>query len=164
MGAYATTTAVQTKLIGMNFDAVTTSLAALCILDAERAIDGVLIRRYDIAAFHTTTAVPPLCSSMAENLAVGFVLKHSSRGGKESEARAKALIDSVVGEDGQLEQISKYKVSLFETSFARIADKSLTASRVMSDSDQYTKTFDEDDPKDWAIDTEKLDDISDGRV
>lgn len=156
MGTYATTTELQILMVGTKFDTATTSLATKLISHAENEIDKYLSKRYDLELFSTSTSVPPLVTSLCETLSEGYMYQRMSRGGKEGMKRGKELIDQAIK---NLELIAEYKLDLVDASGTVIDDMSNTAYRVMSNTDQYTSTFNEDDPLNWEIDRDKLDDI-----
>jgi len=156
---YLTTTTLDTRMVGLTFDSVTTALATEMISDAEAEVNKWLSRRYDLSSayFQTTTGTPPIVRSLATRLAEGYMWRANSRGSKESLTRAKSFIDDVMN---NLKNIAGYKVDLTDTTGALIPDKSNTAYRVLSNTTDYANTFNEDDSLNWAVDPDKLDDIS----
>lgn len=161
MGTYVTTTSLQTLMIGTTFDSITTSLASKLITHAENEINKWLSKRYDIPTFMaTSTAVPPLITSLAETLSEGYMYQRMSRGGKDSDQRGKILIAQVLE---NLKMISEYKLDLTDSTGNVIQDMSQTAYRILSSTSEYRSTFDEDSPLNWAVDQNKLDDIADER-
>ena len=149
-------------MIGINFDAATTSLASAMIDDAEAEVNKYLSRRYDLssATFQTSTSVPPIVRALTTTLAEGYMWERLSRGSKESLSRGKNLVDQVLKNLGQ---IASYKVDLVNTTGSLITDMSNTAFRVLSSTTDYSTTFNEDEETDWEVDPDKLDDISSER-
>lgn len=147
-------------MVGTEFDTATTSLASRLITHAENEVNKYLSRRYDVSAFNTSTAVPPLVTSLTETLAEGYMYQRMSRGGKEAMARANDLIKMAVN---NLNDIANYKLDLVDTSGSSIVDMSQTAYRVLCNTSDYTPTFGEDNELDWEVDTDKLDDIDSAR-
>lgn len=148
-------------MIGTTFDTATTNLATKLITHAENEINKWLSKRYDVAAFAaTSTAVPPLVTSLAETLSEGYIYQRMSRGGKDADQRGKILISQVLE---NLKMISDYKLDLTDEDGNVIQDMSQTAYRVLSSTSGYSETFNEDDPLDWKIDEDKLDDIASER-
>jgi len=160
MGTYATTTSLQTLMVGTTFDTATTSLATKLITHAENEINKYISKRYDVSNFSTSTAVPPLLTSLCETLSEGYMYQRMSRGGKESVNRAKTLIDQAVD---NLKLIAEYKLDLVNTAGSVVTDMSQTAYRVLSNTTDYSNTFNEDDPLNWEVDQDKLDDIESER-
>lgn len=161
MGTYCTTTSLQVTMIGTTFDTATTSLADKLITHAENEINKYLSKRYDIGSLSdTSTSVPPIVTSMCETLAEGYMYQRMSRGGKDGMARGKMLIDQVLA---NLKQIAEYKLDVVDSDGDVITDMSGTAYRVLSNTTGYANTFNEDDPLDWKVDQDKLDDIDDER-
>lgn len=162
MGTYLTTTTMDTRMVGVTFDTATTALAVECISDAEAEVNKYLSKRYDLssATFQTYTSIPPLVRSLATRYAVGCMWKHLSRGSKESLSRGATIAKDVVE---NLKLISNYKADLFNTAGSVITDFSNTSYRILSSTDDYSTTFNEDDPLNWKVDSDKLDDIESER-
>ena len=158
MGTYATTTSIEVLMVGTTFDTATSSLCTKLITHSENVINKYLSKRYDLSSF--TGAVPPLVTSLCENLTEGYMYQRMSRGGKEGMARAKALIDQAK-ED--LKDIAEYKLHLTDSAGSVFTESSNTAYRVLSNTEDYSNTFNEDSELNWEVDSDKLDDISDER-
>lgn len=161
MGTMATTTSLATLMVGIEFDTATTSLATKCITDGENEIKKMLARRYDTSAaeFNTVASIPPMLTSLCEQLAEGYMYMRMSRGAKESITRAKELLkwprENLMG-------LSEGTLDLVNTAGSIIAERS-GRKEVLCNTETYSPTFDEDDGLDWAIDSDKLDDIADER-
>lgn len=148
-------------MVGTEFDTATSALASKLITHSENEINKWLSKRYDVTVFMaTSTAVPPLVTSLAETLSEGYIYQRMSRGGKEADQRGKILISQVLE---NLKMISEYKLDLTNSTGSVIQDMSQTAYRVMSSTSGYSETFNEDDPLNWRVDQDKLDDIEDER-
>ena len=149
-------------MIGLNFDTVTTSLASEMITDAEAEVNKWIGRRYDLsgATFQTSTSTPPIIRMLTTQLAEGYMWRSMSRGSKESITRGDGLIKGVLE---NLKQIADYRADLFNTLGGLINDMSNTAYRVLSNTKDYSNTFNEDDAENWTVDEDKLSDISDER-
>ena len=95
-------------------------------------------------------------------LAAGYCWQDKARAGagKEAMARGKALIDSVMAD---LKELREFKLDLVDTNGSLIADMSDTSYRVLSNTKDYTPTFNVDDPLDWRQDTDRLTDIANER-
>lgn len=157
MGTYCTTTSLQILMIGTVFDSLTTSLANKLITHSENEINKYLSKRYDIGSFiDTSTSVPPIVTSICETLAEGYMHQRMSRGGKESMARGKSLIDQAIA---NLTLISEFKADLFDSNGDIIADSENTPFKIQSSTVNYANTFNEDDQINWEVDQTKLDDI-----
>lgn len=148
-------------MIGTKFDSVTTALADKMLTRAENEINKYLSKRYDIGAFYTATAsIPPLLTSLTDDLAAGYMHFHNSRGGKESMERGKSLIKDV---QENLKLIADYKADLINVSGDSLSDKDGSGYKIQSTTQDYSNTFNEDDQINWAIDSGKLDDIDSER-
>lgn len=157
MGTYATTTSLNTLMVGYTFDSATTSIASKCITWAENEIDKKLARRYDVSAFKTTT--PPLITSLCETLALGYLYENVSRGSKESISRAQIMIKRVIE---NLDELAAGSADVVDSSGDVVADLS-GANAVRCNTSDYAPTFAEDDPLKWRVDSDKLDDIKSDR-
>lgn len=158
---YATTTSLQTLMIGTTFDSATTSLATKLITHAENEINKYLSKRYNIGSFNdTTTSVPPIVTSICETLVEGYMHQRMSRGGKESMARGKALIEQAIS---NLSLIADYKLDLVDSRGDRINDISSGGFLIKSTTENYSNTFNEDSQLNWEMDSLKLLDIESER-
>ncbi len=148
-------------MVGTTFDSATTSLAQLCITDAENELRKRLSKRYDfsIAPFLLYSTVPPMVITLAETLAVGYMYENMSRGGKEANARADRYIKRAMENITDLLEGSAQLV----TSAGVLVDEISGDWRTLSSTDNYSPTFNEDDPDSWAVSSNKLDDISSER-
>src|SRR3990167_5866570 len=161
MATYATTTSLQTRMIGTSFDSLTTSLATDMITDAENEVNKYLSKRYDVSVFlATTTAVPPLVRSLTLKLAQGNMYINMGRGGKDSLDRGNIYITPAVE---NLKLIQGYQADLFNTAGSVIADMSNASYRVLCNTSDYSATFNEDEDLNWEVDTDKLDAIDSER-
>ena len=162
MGTFATTTALNTLMPGINFDTATTSLADRCVAWAESWVRGTLSKRYDVSAapFTTYTSTSHL-TCMTEELAMGYLYRHLSRGGKESLSRGDAMVKSAQDAIGAIAAFNADLLDIAGT--APVATKS-TATQILHSASSYHTTFDEDDPLDWSVDDDKLTDIANGRL
>jgi len=160
MGTYATTTSLNTLMGGTyTFDTATSLAADKAIAWAEREIDKKLSRRYDVSDFRTT--VPPLVTSICEMYSLGLLYQLVSRGGKEMLAQGKALIDSAKAD---LAEIADGKGDICNTAGSIIPDLlDDGGGAIRSNTSDYTPTFAEDNPLNWRIDSDKLDDIKSDR-
>lgn len=160
MATYATTSALQLVMTGVNFSATNMqTLASKAIDHAEAEVNKHLSKRYDLSAayFQTTTSVPPLVRTLTEQYAEGQMWKWISRGSKESVDRGTAMIDGAIK---NLEAIRDYKADLYDTLGSVISDFSNTAYRVHCSTTDYAPTANEDDELSWKVDSDKLNAIA----
>ena len=149
-------------MIGINFDTATTVLANRCITWAENEVNKWLSKRYDIASptFQTVSSIPPMVTSWTEWLSVGYMHDSNSRGSKDSFKRAKIFKDRAMSD---LKLVSEYELDLMDSTGSIIIDKPDNSFQVLSNTDDYSNTFNEDDPLNWKIDSDKLSDIDSER-
>lgn len=143
-------------MIGTTFDSATTSLVSKMITKAENEINKYLSKRYDVGAFNTTTSIPPLVTSLCDDLAAGYSYLYMGRGGKDSMDRGNGFIKPAID---NLKMISEYKANLIDSSGDVINDMSNTGYQVKSTTSDYSNTFNEDDQINWVVDDDKLDAI-----
>jgi len=86
--------------------------------------------------------------------------KSNSRGGKESLKRGESLERSVLD---NLKLIAEYKSDLTLTNGSLVSEAVNSAVRVLSNTEDYSNTFNEDDSLSWQIDDDKLTDIASER-
>lgn len=155
MGTYVSTvTSLQILMIGTTFDTLTTALGTKCITLAESRINQSLSTKYDVSDFSTT--VPPIITSWAERLAVGYMYRYLARGIGDKTNRDRAYIQSV---EDELNMLISGKISLVDTSGSQIVEQT----GVLCNTTDYVNTANEDDPINWSVDSDKLDDIADER-
>lgn len=158
MGRYATTTSLQTLMVGTRFDTATTSLCTKLITHAENEIDKFLSKRYDLDEI-TTTSMPPMITSICETLTEGYMYQRMDRSGDQMSKRGEALIAQATK---NLELLREYKADLIGSDGNVVTDMSNTAYLVLG-TPSYSNTFNEDDELNWKVDQDKLDAISEGR-
>jgi len=159
--AFATTTTLQVKMVGTTFNSATTALATLCITDAENEIKKRLAKRYDFSAapFLTTTTYPPMIVTLTETLAIGYMYENLARGGKESYVRSDKYIKRVMDNLTELNEGSAQLIGVDGIPVDELEDGEWQ----VFTTEQYPNTFNEDDPENWDVSSDKLEAISDER-
>lgn len=152
-------------MVGVTFDSATTALATSCITQAENEVRKYLSKRFDLSTgtvfdLTSTASTPPIVETLTEMYSQGLIYFYQSRGGKESISRGEKLMKMVTD---NLEKIAEYELDIVGATGAIIDDKEETGFRVLTNTDGYTETFAEDDPLNWAVDTDKLSDIESDR-
>jgi len=160
MGTYCTTTSFSDILVGTTVDTATTSLLSKKIDLSENTIKSRLSKRYDVSSFNTTTAVPPQLTNLCEKLTEGFYYQSASRGNEKMLKRGDMCVKWAMNE---LKMISDGVVNLLDTSGSSITERDDGKWDMTSSSYGYTSTFNEDDPINWQVDSDKIDDIADDR-
>lgn len=160
MGTYCTTTSLETLMVGTTFDSLTTALASKCVDFAESEANKYLGKRYNIASWDSAGSTPPMVRTLCEWLGMGYTYISMDRGKDRVDKRGEKFIELA---KENLKDIAEYKADLFDTSGSLVTDISTTSIRILSNTDSYTNTFDEDNPLNWAVDSDKLDDIDDER-
>lgn len=147
-------------MVGTVFTGLT-ALASECISQAEDEIDKRLSKRYDISSsyFQTTTSIPPQLRQICLWLSTGYMYEANARGSKDSYARADRYINKA---NNNIKDLIEYKANLLDTAGSIISD-STESLKVRSSTSDYVNTFNEDDPVNWTVDSDKLDDISNER-
>ncbi len=162
MGIYCTTTSLAIVMVGTTFDSATTALGGKCITWAEAEINKYLSKRYDLtdSLFATSTSIPPMVTTWAEQLAQGYMYKNMGRGGKEARERGQDLIDGVLK---NLEMIKEHDVDLIDSDGDVVPEMAASGFQVLSNTKNYSSTFNEDDELSWCVSSNKLDDVSSER-
>lgn len=161
MGLYATTTSIETYWVGHDFSNLT-ALASDCIDQAENEVRKRLSERYDVSSsyFQTTTSIPPMVRTLSLWLGLGYLYEANSRGSKDAYKRADRFINKA---EKNLDKICEYKYNLVDSAGSAITDDSDSNFTMLSNTTDYTETFQEDDPLNWELDPDKINDISDSR-
>jgi hypothetical protein len=162
MGLYATTTSLDTVMVGVNFDTATTALASKKIDQAEQEVNRALSERFDLSSsyFQTTTSIPPMVRSLTEQLAEGFTWIAIARGSKETQKRGQDMVESArLG----LKAIHDFEANLLDSAGSAIPDQSDTSYQIRCNTSSYVPTMNEDTVTAWRVDPTKLDDIADSR-
>ena len=160
MGTYATTTGLEINMIGTVFDTATTSFASKMITNSENEVNKWLSKRYDVSTFTTNALTPPLVRTLTETLAEGYMYQRMSRGGKEGLAHGKALIDGVLA---NLKMLAERDADLLDDDGDLVSESSNSTYQILSNTTDYSPTFNEDSDLNWKADIEKIDAIEDER-
>jgi len=149
-------------MVGIKFDSATTQLAEFSIEEAQDEINKWVSKRYDVSTFMTTTAFstnPPLLITLCQRLARGYMWESLSRGSKDSLKRADNIIKRVLD---NLKLIEENKSDILGEDGVKLTERD-SPSLVLSNTDKFNSTFDEDDPLEWTVDPDKLDQIRSDR-
>lgn len=162
MGTFCTTTSLYENLIGVDQDTATTTLLTNAIGEAEDEIRAAVSSRYNISSdnFQTATSVPPLVRTMCLDYSEGLFYRRNSRGDDNWYKLGIKILERV---EKKFKSIQKGEIHLLDTQGSIISEKDNGNFAMTSSSSGYAETFNEDDPLKWIIDSDKLDDISDGR-
>jgi phage gp36-like protein len=157
---YVDTDNVFRYLVGYQVtDSTTSDLVDDSIIDAQNEINKYLGDRYDVTSWDTLTSTPPMVSTLCKWLAAGYAIEACGRGGKESIARAKVLIDRAVS---NLKSISSGELALVNSLGVEIV-KTNDPAECLSTTEDYANTFGEDKALRWKVSKTKLDDLSSER-
>lgn len=161
MGTFATTTSLDTLMIGTTFDTATTSLASKAITQSESFIKSRLSSLYDVSAydFSTATSSPPIITTICEYHSIGFMYKNMGRGGAEARERGEWYLKQALM---MLEGVASGDDALLDSNGDAISVKT-TRSKVQSNTEDYNETFGEDDPLNWKRDSDKITDYNNSR-
>jgi phage gp36-like protein len=157
LAKYSTTTSLEILLVGVTFDTATTSLVSQCITDAENEVDKYLSKRYDMADYMamSLTALPPLLKTLTNQIAMGYYYQNSARGGKDSLDFGDKIIKRATE---NLILIQERKADLLNVNMEPVAEASTAGYKMVSNTTNYTPTFNVDDPLKWKQDQDQLDD------
>lgn len=159
MGIFCTTTSLETQWGTGNSFSGLTALASDCITDAENEVKKRLAVKYDVSAWATSAATPPVVQTITKWLAIGYLYEATARGSKESYGRADRYIKRG---NKNLNEIIEGKAELTDSSGDVVAVDT-NAKPVFGNTTDYHPTFNEDSPLNWTPDPDKMDDIDDER-
>lgn len=167
MGDYATTTSISELMPNYLSGNTTTSDAGGAnrfsrhIDRAESIVKTYVGARYDVSAFRvgtTTTNVPPVLRTLSEDVACWFAARAAyAQDGELKQAYLSEFERAV----GMLEGIRDGKTGLLYTDGSEVPP--VASSRFISSTANYSHVFNLDDPDQWAIDDDQVDDMSDAR-
>ncbi len=162
MGVFSTTTTLDTVMVGVTFNTATTSVATECITWSEDEIRKYLSKRYDMssAQFQTSTSTPPMVKTWATRMACGYLEMQISRGGTEALKRGQDKVDSVID---NLKLVKSGALDVLNTAGSSLTEGANSAFKIDSNASGYEQTFNVDDPLDWEVDSDRLNDIEDDR-
>lgn len=160
MGLYATTTSIPNLLPqflkgnSTGSDAGGAAAFSAHIDRAEAVVNSKLTNRFALPF----TTVPPLVRSMAEDIACFYALRAAiAQDGQVDNKQIERFSPAF----DTLDQVAAGKMGLALTDGSAVSANS--TSRIRSSTLDYAPTFNLDDPKDWAIDEDRLSDIGDAR-
>lgn len=161
MGSYATTTSISLlipyalKGNTTTSDTVGTAIFAKQITNAETIVNSYISARYSLPF----TTIPPLLTTLTEGLAVcGFIKASYVQDGQIDNKYWEAFCKSAYE---TLENIKNGETKLTLTDGSLVAPK--TSSRFMISSENYAPVFGMDEPTEWGISTNQLDEIESER-
>lgn len=160
MSTYCTTTSLDTLMVTTSFDSATTALAGQVITWSENEINKTLSERYNVTGWTAASVTPPHVKTLCEWLSLGYLYEAMSRGSKDQYTRSDRYL---LRAKSNMKDIIDNKINLVNTAGSAIADLS-TRRTVLTNTDSYTQTFDEDNPLNWKVDSDKLNDIETDRT
>lgn len=148
-------------MVGTTFDSATSALATECITQAETKIRERMSDRYDVNtdAWQTSTSTPPIVSTWCKWLSTGYCYENLARGGKDAFTRSDRYINKAMD---NMTDVLEFKANVVDSTGSAIPDGSTTM-QVLSSTKDYHDTFAEDNPLNWNVDPDKIDDIENDR-
>lgn len=132
----------------------------LHVTRAENFVNGKVVGRYNISNW-TQTTCPPMLKVFAEDIASYFIMRSLYIGDNQNDNDWTDKFESAVE---QLDLILDGKMNIFDSAGSLIVERtSSTTDKIESNTGDYNLTFNEDDFYKHKVDTDKLDDILDGR-
>lgn len=162
MGNYLadTTTSLSNYLVGHSFSGTAASLTTEVITMAEAEVNGYLSKRYNIATLIAMTTTAPEITRTTKLIASYYFLMAQGRAGKETKTKAETLYKSAIT---CLEALKEGDADLTDSDGNLVEDKTTNNYRVLSNTKDWSNTFNEDTVTSWTIDDDKLDDIASER-
>lgn len=153
---YANSTTVLQLVPGINVGQSSTADALNAhIRRADDIINGMLGRRYAVP--FTTTTVPPMVRTIAEDLASGMLFRSLyTRDSQNKNEWTEVLIDQAFK---MLEKIAEYEVDLRDTAGSLIGETD-SGSRVDSSTENFAPIFDLDSITSQEVSAARLDTIT----
>ena len=158
--AYASSTTVLQLVPGIvTTDSATVDALNAHIRRADDTINGKIAKRYSVP--FTSTAIPPLVRTIAEDLTAGFLFR--SLFTRDSQNRNDWTEDLMKRAYEMLDQIADGEIDLADTSGALLSERDST-NKIDISTENYYPIFDVDTDTSWNIDSDRLDDISDRKL
>lgn len=160
MGTYATTTSfsalIPNILAGNTTTADAAGAAALAahIIRAESVVNSYISARYSLPF----TTVPPILRTLSEDIASWFHIRGVS---VQDGQRDNPWFLTYKEDLKMLADIRDGKTQMALTDGSAVG--AISTTRFISSTQGYAQTFDLDTSTSWAVDTDRVDDIADGR-
>lgn len=156
MGIYATTSSLPFLLpfaLKGNSASDTTGVAIFskCIDRAESVVNSFLATRYSMPF----SPVPPVVATISEDLACCYFVRGSYVQDGQRENRYDEKFCNAAME--LLQQMKDGKIPLTLTDGSLVPTRA--ASRMLSNTENYSPTFNQDEPTNWAVSSNRLDEI-----
>lgn len=161
MGYYSEATEVAGTggvLVNVGTDVIGTTAVYRHIARADNIINTRLSKRYTVP-FDTGTATPPVIKTISTDLAAYFVMR--SLFTKDAQNTNDWVDDLKFMALDTLKRIETGQTKLYDINGEVITQ--LEVDDLYSDTQDYTPVFDVDGEKEWAVDSDRLDDIDDDR-
>lgn len=156
--AYSTSTSILSQLPGLPQTSgasgytSTLSLIASHITRADNLINGKIASRYDVSSFNdTTTSIPPLLTSISEDIAAYYTFRSQFSGDNYN---INEWVEKYQECIQKLDEIRNGDMDLVDTDHNLIGGSSTTLT-IQSNTDTFTPTFDEGPVLDWSVDGDK---------
>jgi phage gp36-like protein len=159
MGLYATTTSfvnIMPNILAGNSTSDSSGVDAIAahIIRAESIVNSYLSARYSLPF----TVIPPIVRTLSEDIASYFHIRGVS---VQDGQRDNPWFLSYKLAIEMLADIKDSKVGLSLTDGSAVSPAS--SSRFISSTEGYSQTFNLDCPTNWAVDSDRKDEIKDGR-
>lgn len=167
MGSYATTTSLSELvpffLIGntTSSDTAGTNIFSRHIDRAEGVINSYVTARYSLPFIigTTTTNVPPLLRTLSEDIACYYLMRGAYT--QDGQNRNEYITEYKLAME-TLDLIKEGEIKLSYTDGSMVP--TLSNTRVLASSEDYTPIFGLDDPANWARDEDEIDDQESARA
>jgi len=167
MGVYATTTAISELVPGFlrgnttSSDTAGMNLFSRHIDRAEGIVNAYVTAKYSLPFITatSTTNVPTMVRTLSEDIASWYAARAAYA---QDGQRRQEYLDRFEGAIKQLEDIRDGKTKLAYTDGSVVPNRS--SARMLSTTEGYAHVFNMDDPKNWGVDQDQIDDIEGDRT
>jgi phage gp36-like protein len=155
--AYSTNTSIYTMLPGLNTSAANTAIIDQYITRVAGKIDNYVINRYSPGGWTSASSTPPGIIQISDAIVAMWTMRSLfTRDGQNRNE----WVDDLGGQAlKDLNKIANGEISLADNSSGRESENT----QIESTTEDYHPVFAIDEPEDWEIDPDQLDDISDDR-
>jgi len=155
---YSTSTSIYTMLPGLTNNTANTAIIDQYITRVKGKIDNYVIGLYSPGDWTTAASTPPGIIQISDSIVAMWTMRSLFTRDGQNVNNWVAELGKQALED--LEKIASGEINLVNNSSSREG----IHTQISSDTEDYTPIFNLDEPEDWIIDNDQLDDISDDRA
>lgn len=156
--AYSTSTSIYTMLPGLNTSAANDAIINQYKDRVKGKIDNFIIGLYDPSGWTSASSTPPGITQISDAIIAMWIMRSLfTRDGQNKNDWVEELGKMAIMD---LKKIASGELKLADNSGKRV---NTSIQMIESTTEDYHPVFDIDEPEDWTLDSDQLEDISDDR-